>query len=210
MKFYKFQQILLAKQLHKSFTLIELLVSMGIIVVVVLAAAGIYLQVIGTRQKTLGQLNMQEDAQYIMSLMVKDIRENKVDYGSNGYGGGLCGVLTSPPATALCLINFASDPTKIRYIEEQSGSRYVLKRCEETGNACNLPTNYHTITMTNLSIERLDFYISPISDPFTAGSTTYEHPRVTVVLKVKSLIEKIGEAELVFQQTVPQRYELKK
>ena len=64
--------------------------------------------------------------------------------------------------------------------------------------------------MINISFERLDFYIAPTSNPFTAGSTTYEHPRVTVLLKLRSLREKPGKKELILQQTVPQKYTYRK
>ncbi len=188
-----------------AFTLIELLVSMSIITVVILAAMGIYINVIGTRQKTLGQLNLQEDGQYIMSLIVKDIRAGQVDY--DNYPTAACPAInpTTKKTERLCLLDFASSPNQIRYMKETIGDRNVFKRCK--GNPCG---TYYTITMTDISIERLDFYIDPASDPFTTGSTTYEHPRVTIVLKLKSLIEKTGEKELILQQTVPQRYEYKK
>ena len=180
----------------KGFTLIELLVSLSILIMVILAAMGIYIRVLGTREETLGQLNLQEDGQYLMSLLVKDIRAGIVDY--DNYGGTL-----SSPEDELLLLDFFSN--QIRYKRELIGSRYVLKRCE--GNPCG---TYQTITMTNIGIGRLDFYINPTSDPFTAGSTTYSHPRVTIVLKLESLLEGADLREIVLQQTVPQRYTYRK
>ncbi len=75
---------MIKKYSKQSFTLIELLVSLSILTVVILAALSIYIKVIGTRQKTLRQLNIQENGQYLMSLIVKDIRAGIVDY--SGYG----------------------------------------------------------------------------------------------------------------------------
>ncbi|MCH7759662.1 prepilin-type N-terminal cleavage/methylation domain-containing protein [Patescibacteria group bacterium] len=191
---------------NQSFTLIELMVSLSILAMVILSAMGIYLKVIGTRQKTLGQLNIQEEGQYLMSLIVKDIRAGMVDYSS--YGG----TLTSPE-DELFLLDFSYPQNQIRYKTDLNASgdcaqdRCVLQRCQAVSCSAG---DYKNITQTNVSIERLDFYISPTDNPFTAGSTDYTHPRVTIVLKFKSLVEKIGVHELVIQQTVPQRYTQRK
>ena len=194
----------------KSFTLIELMVSLSILIIAVLAALSIYVNVIGTRQKTLGELNIQEDGQYLMSLIVKDIRAGMVDYSS--YGSVL-----SSPEHELFLLD--SSGNQIRYKVTDTtpivngacaaiDRHCTLERCENSD--CSIETNYQTITMTNISLERLDFYITPTTDPFTAGSTDYKQPRVTVLLKFKSLIERTGENPLVLQQTVPQKYTYRK
>lgn len=184
----------------KGFTLIELMVSLGVLVMAIVSATGVYLQVIGTREKSLGQLHLQEDGQYLMSLIVKDIRGGRVDYDSY--------TSITTPEDELYLLDFSSPQNSIRYKSDLTSSgncaltRCVLQRCQAT----NCASNYQDITMTNSSIERLDFYISPTTDPFSPGSTTYEHPRVTIVLRLKSLIEKPGAKDLILQQTVPQRY----
>lgn len=201
---------------NQGFTLIELMVSLSILIIVILTAMSIYVRVIGTRQKSLGQLNLQQDGQYIMSLIVKDIRAGTIDYSNYGSGQD-CGEInitttkvevSSGHGPELCVLDFDSTTNQIRYKRDVDGTRGTLKRCKNTD--CSNSSNYQTITMTNISIEHLDFYISPTSNPFVAGSTSYYHPRATIVLKLKSLIEKTGEKQLTIQQTVPQRYELRK
>jgi len=198
---------MIKKYSKKSFTLIELLVSLSVLVVAILAALGIYINVIGTRQKTLGQLNIQEDGQYLMSLIVKDIRAGIVDYDNYGAIGS--------PENELLLLNLSGDQIRYRISDltpitdgSCEGDRCTLERCENSD--CSVDDNYQTITMINISFERLDFYINPTSNPFTAGSTTYEHPRVTVLLKLRSLRERPGEKQLILQQTVPQKYTYRK
>ncbi len=198
---------MIKKYFKQSFTLIELLVSISILVVAILAALGIYINVLGTRQKTLGQLNIQEDGQYLMSLIVKDIRAGMVDY--DNYGA------ISSPENELLLLNLSGDQIRYRISAatpivdgDCTLNRCTLERCENSD--CSVAGNYQTITMINISFERLDFYINPTTNPFTAGSTTYEHPRVTVLLRLRSLREKPGEKELILQQTVPQKYTYRK
>ena len=196
----------------KAFTLVELMVSVGIIIVVVLSAMGIYIKVIGTRQKSVGQLNIQEEGQYLMSLIVKDVRAGMVDYSA--YDGNYCGVLGAGGVTEqLCLLDFSDTQNQISYKREVNAIRGYLEKCKGVvagDDYCDDNDNYDSITMEDVSIERLDFYIMPTSNPFTPGSEEYNNPKVTVVLKLKSLIEKIGEKELVLQQTIPQRHNYRK
>ncbi|MCF7907237.1 hypothetical protein K9K85_03095 [Patescibacteria group bacterium] len=190
----------------KAFSLIELVVSLGILVLVILSAMGVYLRVIGTREQSLGDLNIQEEGQYIMGLIVKDIRAGVIDY--DGYG-----VALDNPEDELWLLDLSSPANQIRYRSDLTASgdcsvdRCILERCKET--SCG-ESDYEEITMSEVSLERLDFYVRPFEDPFVSGSETYVHPRVTVVLELKSMIEATGPAEIVLQQTVSQRHTLRK
>jgi len=188
----------------QSFTLIELMVSLSITVAIILSAMGIYLRVIGTREQSLGDLNIQEEGQYIMGLIIKDIRAGQIDYDS--YIGDL-----DEPENELLLLDFSDTVQQVRYKSDLTasgdcaGDRCVLQRCK--GNPCG---DYQDVTMSNVSLERLDFYINPVSDPFTAGSENYDHPYTTIVLELKSLVQSSTTAEIVLQQTVSQRYTYKK
>jgi len=208
----------------RGFTLIELMVSLGILILVILSAMGIYLRVIGTREQSLGDLNIQEEGQYIMGLMVKDIRAGQVDYSSYGLTKD-CGIINAgdkvgddgSTVAKLCLLDFNATPNEIRYKkcpDPNDATRSELKRCKGTNCASNdCPASgddYELMTMTDISLERLDFYVNPISDPFIAGSESYSHPYVTVVLGLKSLTQSSTTAKIVLQQTVSQRYTYKK
>jgi len=191
----------------KGFTLIELIVSLGILILIILSAMGIYLRVIGTREQSLGDLNIQEEGQYIMGLIVKDIRAGQIDYGNYG--------VINPPENKLFLTNYLGNQIRYRVspltpIENGSCaiSRCTLEKCEASD--CSISSNYEEITMTDISLERLDFYINPVSDPFTAGSESYSHPYVTIVLGLKSLTQSSTTAKIVLQQTVSQRYTYRK
>jgi len=198
----------------KSFTLIELMVSLGLLVTVIMVSLSIYVKVIGTKEKTIGQINIQSDGQYIIGLMVKDVRFGTIDYDNYGVLGSCGPIAANGLVDTLCLVDIESSKI-IRYKSDLTASgdcepnRCVLQRCENE-TACSYPDDYKSITMGDVSLERLDFYINPTINPFTAGSTIYVQPHVTVVLKLKSLIEKIGEKQMVIQQTIPQRQSYRK
>ncbi|MBL7054002.1 prepilin-type N-terminal cleavage/methylation domain-containing protein [Patescibacteria group bacterium] len=187
-----------------AFTLIELMVSLGILVMIILATMGVYIHVIGTREKTLGQLDIQRDGHYLMNLIVKDVRAGMIDYDNYGAASDCGEIAVDGLIDKLCLLDFSSSSNEIRYKKEvESATRNILERCEAT--TCT-SEHYDSITMSDNTIARLDFYIKPIANPFYSGSTVYKHPRVTIVLTLESLVEKPGMKELVLQQTVPQRY----
>jgi len=208
----------------QSFTLIELMVSLSITVAIILSAMGIYLRVIGTREQSLGDLNIQEEGQYIMGLIIKDIRAGQIDYDSYGPTKD-CGIINAGDKVGddaltvakLCLLDFNAIPNEIRYKkcpDPDDATRSELKKCKGANCVSNdCPASgddYKVMTMTNISLERLDFYINPVSDPFTAGSESYDHPYATIILELKSLIESSTTARIVLQQTVSQRYTYKK
>ncbi len=189
----------------KAFTLIELMVSLSILVLVILAAMAIYLRVIGTREKTVGQLNIQEDGQFLMTLIAKDVRANQIDY--DNYGDYCSSITDSNTAVGeLCLEN-VSETQEIIYKKETQGDIDVIKKCQATN--CT-DSDFSTISMSKLEVKRFDIYIKPDSEPFTAGSTSYVHPRATIVLKLESLLEKDPPKPLILQQTIPQRYGFRK
>ncbi len=195
-------------KVHKGFTLIELMVSLSILVLVILAAMAIYLRVIGTRSKTLGQINIQEDGQFLMSLIAKDIRSNQIDY--ENYGA-YCDTIPSEVNIAvdqLCLENFTTGEEIIyKTTTEGADNSVVVSRCQAAD--CQ-DGDFSPITMSKLEVARLDFYIRPSSQPLTAGSTDYTHPRATIVLRLESLLEKDPPSPLTLQQTIPQRYGFRK
>ncbi|HKL17091.1 MAG TPA: prepilin-type N-terminal cleavage/methylation domain-containing protein [Patescibacteria group bacterium] len=189
----------------ESFTLIELMVSLSILVLVILAAMAIYLRVIGTRSKTLGQLNIQEDGQFLMTLISKDIRSSQIDY--DNYGND-CDAIegASTAINNLCLKRISSGEEIVYKKGTTNEGIDVLERCQAPDCDSNDDSDFKAITMTQINVSRLNFYIRPASDPFEAGSVDYVHPRATIVLRLESLVEKDPPSPLLLQQTVPQRY----
>ena len=185
------------KRSRFSFTVIELLVSITIINVIILTAVGIYMLAIGSRQKTISQTTLQQEGQYIMSLIAKDIRSSKVNYSA--YGGAI-----SNPTATLALLDLTVTPAaNVSYFRELAGSQYFLKKQIGAGPA-------QAVTANDINVERLDFYIYPTTDPIVHGSTTFENPKVTIVIKLKSLKERPGQSTLTLQQTILQKWLEKK
>lgn len=193
------------KRLSTSFTLVELIVSLGIIIVVVVSAVGIYVYTLGGQQKSVATVNLQEDGQYLLSMIAKDARNNWLDY--DYYPDGM----VDTPDDELALVNDPDSP-QTYYVYRYDASGRQVEKCQNSGYACDPsdPAHFIGLTMTDVKVEKLDFYIEPISNPYTQGATNIDPPRVTTVLELRSEKERIGEKRLKLQQTIHQRREEKK
>lgn len=187
-----------------GFTLVELLVSVGIIVILMLSAVGIYVYSINSQQRTMVITNLQEDGQLILDLIAKDVRTNNVDYL---YWNNSC------PASGSCMV--LTDGIQ-RIIYRRFSEPGVLQRveCAPEDNDCTCEStmvDFQTINMTDVKVDGFTVYTSPPCDPFGDRATYYRVPQTTIVLKLTSnrYKQKIGSYSLLLQQTVPQRFQEK-
>ncbi|MCX7778908.1 MAG: hypothetical protein N2259_01525 [Patescibacteria group bacterium] len=165
-----------------SFTLVEMLTSVSIIAFVFLAATGIYTFSIGSQRKSAELSSLQQEANYLLSIIAKDIRAGLVDYLH--YGSQI-----PSPTSTLALINYQTNQTVVYSFS----SNKIMKNVGGSGD--------QPLTSSEVEVTDLKFYISPSQDPFTSNATTRIQPRVTIVLELKAKGQVFS-----LQQTVIQRY----
>jgi prepilin-type N-terminal cleavage/methylation domain-containing protein len=185
----------------QGFTLIEMLVSIGILAVIIVIAVGIYVYAIGSQQKSTANANLQEDGQNILSMISKDLRATRVDYSF--YGGAI----PSPTSTLALVDDYSSATTSIVYTYNSAAKQ--VKRCKQVSAACDAPGKFEVMNMTNVLVQRLDFYISPSSSPYTTGVVDITSTRVTIIMDLTAQQERFGQKAIRLQQTINPRYELK-
>ena len=185
-----------------GFTLIEMIVSMSIIVVVVITAVSIYVYSIGSQEKISATTKLQQDAQFILETMAKNIRQYQIDYSS--YSDPI-----PQPTSTLLLIDSADN--RIQYRRNPTtctkSNPCRIEKCAKSGSCAD--ADFHPVSMSDVSIARLDFYIQPDSNPFISGATSYQNPIVTIIMELKSYKERFGECRVKVQETIPQRYQKK-
>ncbi|MDD2646396.1 MAG: prepilin-type N-terminal cleavage/methylation domain-containing protein [Patescibacteria group bacterium] len=199
----------LKNKLHRrGFSLLELIVSVGLISIIIVVATGIYIYAIGSQQKSSVNADLQQDGQNLLSKITKDIRDKRINYSY--YTAGV-----DTPEDALALIN-DNDSSSANYIYTVYYFNAFSKRaerCESVGNATycdSVSVNFEPVTMLDIQVEKLNFYIDPTTNPYTAGATTFTVPRVTTVLELSSQKERFGQKYVRLQQTISQRYEEKR
>jgi len=188
------------RNIFSSFTLIELLVSVGIIVFVIIISVGIYVYTLGSQQKNTSVVNLQQDAQYLMSMIAKDVRNNWLDYDYYNQ-------ITTPEDELALVDNLVSPQNYYAYRYDSENN--AVKRCQKSGARCQ-EGDFATLTMTNVKVKKLDFYLEPNTNPFTYGINILTPPRVTIVIELGPKIERWGQRGLQIQGTVQPRGEEKK
>lgn len=171
------------KRKRSGFTLIETLVSITIISFILLAAAGIYTFSIGLQKKSQELASLEQEANYVLNLMSKDIRASMVDYSYPDYDPEI-----PFPTSVLALKNYFTNQEIVYFLDNKK----IMKKIDEN--------DAQPLTSNEIETENLQFYILPTTDPFINSSGT-THPRITIVLELKSDSRKFN-----FQQTIIQRY----
>lgn len=177
--------MLAIKKNNSGFTLVEMLVSTSIFVIITLASLSIYSQTVKISKKSIALTKVQTEAQFIMQVLAKKIRTSYVNYSY--YSNPL-----TTPNSDLAL----TDLTGISYVFKKNGTALTVNANGQ---------GEKTIPASNIIINDLRFYINPTSNPFTTlDIPPISHPYVTIVMDVSG--SKAGEsANLIIQQTVPQR-----
>ena len=182
---------------QQGFTLMEVLISSSIFVIVVLSSLSIYSIVFKTSQKTIALTRIQQEAQFMIQVLVKKIRTSVVDY--DYYAD------YTPEGKGLVPILVLKDAADSRYYFKQIGNGLGVY----TG--ASSPTedsDYNIIPATNITIESLEFYINPIINPFASlDNPPTSQPYVMLVMKLLANKAK-QSATLNVQQVVPQRSEV--
>jgi len=188
-------------RIKRSFTLIELIVSISITVATILTAVGIYIYILGSQEKNTAIAKLQQDAQFVLETISKDIRGYQVDYSA--YSQPI-----SQPTTVLKLTD--SSGNKIYYRRNPTTCTREnpcrVEKCSKSGSCSE--NDFYPLTIADVNVERLDFYIQPDEDPFS-GTGSYRNPTVTIVMELSSYKERFGKYQVKVQQTIIQRYQEK-
>jgi prepilin-type N-terminal cleavage/methylation domain-containing protein len=187
---------------NRGFTLMELLVVLGIFSMVVTSASDIFLLTGKSQRKIFGLERTQADARFTMEAIAREVRTGTFDWAY--YAGR-----TLPlglPDNELALVD--STQTALRFSMSDSNTNAL---CPDAASTPCLLVTVGTNTPTPLTpkgvvVRNLAFYIAPQLDPsvFNPATGTYastEQPRVTIVLVLESITERVGERSIVSIQT---------
>ena len=170
-----------------GFTLVEMLVTMAIFVTAITAIANIVLYSNRLQRQTQALQKTQSDARFALEVMAQQIRRGNIDYIY--YGGSI----PSNPQSVLALLNKGGEQIQFRRVV--SAGRGEIQIWQE-GDA-----DWTAITPPEISIENLDFYLSPATDPFAPGYTQNSQPLATIALTSVNISRAGQELTPLFLQT---------
>ena len=177
-----------AKVDGSGFTLMEVLVATSIFAIISLASLSIYTAILKAGQKTTALTRIQKESQFIMQVLAKKIRTSRVNYDYLGYNPEVVN-----PEQELSLIDNVGD----EFVFSLDEINKVLKVSVNSGDEKIIPAS-------NVDLDALNFYINPLTNPYSLDSPPNSQPYVTIVMEISSSKGAQNES-LIIQQTVPQR-----
>lgn len=194
----------LKKQL--GFTLMETVIVLGIFSIATTYSISIFVQSNTVQKRTANIQRLISDARYVVEVMAREVRMGTIDYTFDQYTLPL-----DNPENFLAILDEDNQPVRFRRFEVEVG-RWAVQICLGNDIFCNNDNNWQDITPDDLTVERLDFYISPAKDPFSwqddiLGYWFDQQPIVTIVLETKSLLGSNSVEQHIshFQTTVSSR-----
>ena len=186
-----------------GFTIMETVLVLGIFSIATTYAISIFVQSNTVQKRTANIQRITSDARYVLEVMAREVRMGTIDYSYDGYDLPFDGV-----QSVLAIRDEDNQPVRFKREEVEEG-RYAVQVCSGTDIYCGAPDNWLDITPSNLTVERLAFYLSPPRDPFTWQLPDYyydEQPRATIILETISLVKDLEEPYYShFQTTVSSR-----
>ena len=190
------------KKSGAGFTLMEMIVAIGIFVFAILAIMGVYTYATrGLRETTQGQKTLSE-IRFDIETMAQKIRTSEIDYSKDFdldlSEDGSSGIIDSEPELYLKNEN---DLNEMHYWYDDVNNSIKLQ--------INAASPVDLIDTSNISVEKLNFYITPTQDPFElqedgGGNLSYDanqQPKVTIVAVFKSKSARPSEEDIIYLQT---------
>ncbi len=160
---------------QQAFTLIEALVATFLFAVVLSSIMNVYLSTVKINRKTDLIRTASENARYISESISKEVRNGNIDYYS---ASSPCSTNLQSPNISLAIVNVDND----RFCYYQGDN---VGSISSSGSNLWLVKNTFAATKVNSPgtlINNLQFYISPLYNPYTSGSRI--QPRVTISASV--------------------------
>lgn len=180
-----------SKNSPRGFTLMEVLVVMFIFTLATLLIAEIFVNVQRAQQRTRDSQIAYTDARYLLEVLSREIRAGTIAY--DDFSGGAPELIEDE----LRLITGAGKLLSFRHNSGACGGASCVTLERDGGGES-------VISSPNLSVDKLEFYITPLADPLpdtvTLGTPDIQ-PQVTIVLKTSSINIKIQEQKPIYLQT---------
>lgn len=157
-----------------GFTLMEILVSLTIFMTASLAVTDIF--ILSTRAQRRGSAiqKVESDARIIINSIADQIRTGGIDYASAVYAAGI-----PSPADILALRDADNKPILFR-VSADACPTVDSRPCLQTSRD---NATWNNVTSRDVKVSYLKFYISPLTDPFSAaGNPPNIQPFVTMAL----------------------------
>ena len=184
-------------QKTKGFTLVETLVALLIFGFVSVILVNIFVSVLNSQKRILQNQELMNQSSYALEYMTKAIRMAEKDMTGtcSGAAGENFRVGTSPVSIAFLTYDIKDSSYKcVQFLIENNAIKERRSTDESLPTGTALP-----MTSSAVSVDRLEFYVT--------GDILGDNiqPKITVMIKMKSLSSSTNAPVVIVQTTVSQR-----
>ncbi|OHA54797.1 MAG: hypothetical protein A2226_02010 [Candidatus Veblenbacteria bacterium RIFOXYA2_FULL_43_9] len=197
------------KLANQGFSTIELLVVMALIIVVVSAAAGIFLYVSRVQKRIMANQRVQGSVRFALETLVRDLHSSEIDYDYYNQAG--LDLIESDGVTVVAVEILALRDSSYQPVLYRKNSD-TLEVCR--GLSCFTEAGtWSAILSDDVQVVSIKYYIVPGVDPFEPCSGVAcvtlpsEQPRVTLAFTAQSKDPEPGTSPTVLwlQTTIVSR-----
>ncbi len=175
---------------QKGFTLVEMLVATAIFIVAIVLALDIFMIVVRDQFTEIQRKQVEDEILFIFGEMNGNLDHTNIQYTS----------YTSLPATDVLYLDDGKGGTMIIalggvYLGGDTDKMYI-----QGGSGTYPLSGEHT------SIDSLQFYVYPSSDPFDVTTGTYTNNQPTVVMYIKAHHIEHPEISVEYQTMITSRF----
>lgn len=196
-----------------GFTLLELLLTLAIFVIMAMIVIDVFVS--SGREERRGVLRSESigTSRNTLEMIARDVRLGTVDYDfyTDNTIALSAGVNVSPVSE---LVLKMADQTRVFYRCIQRGDTSGIATTDQPCPFLNgeiqrslngAILNWEPLTVENVEIKSLLFYITPPTDPALSGATDLRQPQVTIVLTTRGLGSSESSVTSTLQTTVSSR-----
>lgn len=185
---------------QKGFTLLEMLVVSAIFVLTLTSMVSIFVETNRAQKRLANSEKLQADTRYVVELIAREVRNNRVDYAFYTGGGDNLG---AQPLNYLSLLNSDDQKIRFRFIDNK------IQICRYVSVDINCINEvYYDVTPDDISVTSMKFFISPDTNPFVIyGATDNIQPMVTIAVTTQSKTPDLDTPKWIrYQTAISSRY----
>lgn len=178
------------KKQSKAFTIMEIIVVLAVFSTTTILAIDLFMTVNNLQRKTSAIQRVQSDIRYALEFMAREVKNGTIDYeyykhvciGGDNEGASCPGGDDDCINGGSCVVINLTQPTRFLATRDQDNTQIIFQNYHNEGEdrwilkVCSNPPsdpercwglgNFQDVTPSYLEVTKLDFYISPTSDPF--------------------------------------------
>jgi prepilin-type N-terminal cleavage/methylation domain-containing protein len=180
---------------RQGFSLIEMIIATVLFLIAMTVSIGIFLSTIKANNKINVMQEVENEIRYIMEVISKEARLGTIyyDYYEEVYGEGY-----KNPIPILALQDNAGDISYFA-LDGSGSSPGIIQMSLNNG------VNWSDLTTNSVTVDSLDFYLLPVSDPFAQDAELIEQPMVVIYLQAHYDRGDDSDGEIKIQTAISSR-----